>query len=102
MQHIFFLLLTIHTLASCISKEKEPFKEWDLLLIEEDEQEPAFVLASTCRYDGLTYRVGQKFSAKDGCNSCACDHGEKVICTLKKCKKRHSRLKLRKAGQKKH
>ncbi|MCK6509888.1 hypothetical protein L6R29_07990 [Myxococcota bacterium] len=39
---------------------------------------------SVCEYDGKQYSEGQRFDAKDGCNTCVCSQG-KVMCTLMAC-----------------
>jgi hypothetical protein len=38
----------------------------------------------SCRYNGKTYKSGESFPAKDGCNICTCDDG-KIACTLMAC-----------------
>lgn len=38
----------------------------------------------TCSYNGKTYKDGEKFPAKDGCNTCTCSNGS-VGCTEKAC-----------------
>lgn len=38
-----------------------------------------------CDYDGKHYKVGDGFKSSDGCNSCGCNAGGKVICTLIAC-----------------
>lgn len=38
----------------------------------------------SCQYNGKTYKSGENFPAKDGCNSCDCNDG-KVVCTLIGC-----------------
>lgn len=38
-----------------------------------------------CRYDGKQYRVGQTFPSDDGCNTCSCERGGQVACTLRAC-----------------
>src|ERR1700690_166935 len=35
-----------------------------------------------CRYGGATYSVGARFPAGDRCNSCTCEQGGEVACTL--------------------
>lgn len=39
-----------------------------------------------CTYDGKTYKDGESFQAKDGCNTCTCNQG-RVACTEKACPK---------------
>lgn len=38
----------------------------------------------SCQYNGKTYKSGEGFKDKDGCNSCSCEDG-KVACTLVAC-----------------
>jgi hypothetical protein len=35
----------------------------------------------SCRYDGKIYRIGERFPATDGCNTCSCEAGGAVACT---------------------
>jgi hypothetical protein len=39
----------------------------------------------TCEYNGETYFVGESFPSADGCNTCGCQEGGKVACTLMAC-----------------
>jgi len=45
------------------------------------EQNP---LIKSCEYNGKTYKSGEGFLDKDGCNSCSCVSGQ-VACTLMAC-----------------
>ena len=38
----------------------------------------------SCQYNSKTYKSGEGFQDKDGCNNCSCDDG-KVACTLMFC-----------------
>jgi hypothetical protein len=44
-------------------------------------------LAATagCTHRGERYAVGQGFPAGDGCNSCSCLPGGRIVCTLRLC-----------------
>jgi len=39
-----------------------------------------------CEYDGKEYEVDSSFPASDGCNSCICEKGGVVMCTLTECR----------------
>ncbi len=39
----------------------------------------------SCEYDGETYLVGETFPDTDGCNTCTCETGGEVACTLMEC-----------------
>jgi hypothetical protein len=41
--------------------------------------------AGTCEYNGRTYKVGDGFTADDGCNSCGCQEDGQVACTSMAC-----------------
>jgi len=41
--------------------------------------------STTCEYEGKTYKVGDSFPAKDGCNTCSCSADGSAACTLKGC-----------------
>ena len=41
--------------------------------------------ASFCLYAGTRYPVGASFEATDGCNTCSCEPGLTVVCTLRVC-----------------
>jgi hypothetical protein len=38
-----------------------------------------------CTYGGQFYKIGDSFPATDGCNSCTCEPGGSVACTLTDC-----------------
>jgi hypothetical protein len=38
-----------------------------------------------CTYEGMAYQVGDEFPAGDGCNTCSCEQGGNVSCTLIGC-----------------
>lgn len=38
-----------------------------------------------CEYNGKSYRVGETFTADDGCNTCSCGENGMAACTLKFC-----------------
>lgn len=40
--------------------------------------------SGSCQYNGKNYQTGERFKAKDGCNSCTCNNGN-VACTLMGC-----------------
>lgn len=40
---------------------------------------------SSCGYLGKTYPVGASFPSSDGCNTCSCQSGGDVACTLRAC-----------------
>lgn len=39
----------------------------------------------SCTYDGEPYKAGESFPSTDGCNTCSCTDGGKVVCTLRAC-----------------
>lgn len=39
----------------------------------------------TCEYNGKTYKLGEGFTATDGCNSCSCGENGAVACTEMAC-----------------
>jgi hypothetical protein len=41
--------------------------------------------ADGCKYGGKEYAVGDSFPSEDGCNSCGCNEGGLVACTLRAC-----------------
>src|SRR5665811_2064237 len=41
--------------------------------------------ALTCDYLGKSYPVGASFTSSDGCNTCSCQSGGYVACTLRAC-----------------
>lgn len=43
-------------------------------------EEPA-----ACEYAGQGYDVGESFPAEDGCNTCTCAEGGRVLCTMRAC-----------------
>lgn len=46
---------------------------------------PLSACTTECEYDGRTYAVGDRFKAADGCNSCSCESGGEIACTLVGC-----------------
>ncbi len=40
---------------------------------------------NSCSYNGTVYQQGQSFKSADGCNTCSCTDGGRVVCTLRAC-----------------
>lgn len=52
-----------------------------------DKITPTSTPSGSCFLDGKTYKVGDSFTATDGCNICTCKYQNVISCSLKKCSK---------------
>ena len=41
--------------------------------------------SASCDYNGQTYSEGESFPSADGCNTCGCESGGEIACTMMAC-----------------
>ena len=78
MRDIFHSLLILAFIISC-GKDPANYKV-------KNNEETEIQNVTTCEYNDKSYKSGESFQAIDGCNTCKCNDGNAIECTIKSCK----------------